>query len=157
MIILIIKGSIWQKKNIKKKQMKISLKIALILMVFTSVSCDKEERLQSRLEGTWELRHIEGGYRPANSPSDYEPGNGNILKFDGNKFQYKYGTNPIINGTYTIIEEEVDLNGDKLSYKIDFQSDQNLGDPFFKISGGKLSLYYGHIAADGFVSTYEKE
>jgi hypothetical protein len=137
--------------------MNISLKIALILMVITSVSCDKEERLQSKLEGTWELRHIEGGYRPANSPSDYEPGNGNILKFDGNKFQYKYGTNPAINGTYTIIEEETNVNGDNLSHKIDFQSDQNIGDPYFKISGGKLSLYYGHIAADGFVSSYEKE
>ncbi|MDP2413245.1 hypothetical protein [Daejeonella sp.] len=137
--------------------MKLSLKIALIFIVFTSVSCDKEERLQSKLEGTWELRHIEGGYRPANSPSDYEPGNGNILKFDGNKFQQKYGTNPAINGTYTIIEEEAEVNGEKLSHKIDFQSDQNVIDLYFKISGGKLSLYYGHIAADGFVSTYEKQ
>lgn len=137
--------------------MKISLKIALIFTVIAFVSCDKEERLQSKLEGTWELRHIEGGYRPANSPSNYEPGNGNILKFDGNKFQQKYGNNPAINGTYTIIEEETNVNGDNLSYKIDFQSDQNIGDPFFKISGGKLRLYYGHIAADGFVSMYEKE
>jgi len=137
--------------------MKISLKIALILMVFTFVSCDKEERLQSKLEGTWELRHIEGGYRPANSPSDYEPGNGNILIFDGNKFQYKHGVQAAINGTYTVIKEETEVNGEKLSHKIVFQSDQNIGDPFFKISGDKLRLYYGHIAADGFVSTYEKE
>uniref|UniRef100_UPI0023F0D67B hypothetical protein n=1 Tax=Flavobacterium filum TaxID=370974 RepID=UPI0023F0D67B len=83
--------------------------------------------------------------------------NGNILIFDGNKFQYKYSTNPVINGTYTIIEEETNVNGDNLSYKIDFQSDQNIGDPFFKISGGKLRLYFGQIAADGFVSIYEKE
>jgi len=75
--------------------MKLSLKIALILMVITSVSCDKEERLQSKLEGTWELRHIEGGYRPANSPSDYEPGNGNTLKFDGNKFQQNTELTPL--------------------------------------------------------------
>ena len=137
--------------------MKISLKIAIIFTVFVFVSCDKEERLQSKLEGTWELRHIEGGYRPANSPVDYEPGNGNMLIFDGNKFQYKHGVQAAISGTYTIIEEETNVNGDNLSHKIDFQSDQNIGDPFFKISGGKLSLYYGHIAADGFVSTYEKE
>ena len=70
--------------------MKLSLNIALIFTVITFVSCDKEERLQSKLEGTWELRHIEGGYRPANSPVDYEPGNGNMLIFDGNKFQVKF-------------------------------------------------------------------
>jgi len=58
---------------------------------------------------------------------------------------------------YSIINEEAEVNGEKLSYKIDFHSDQNLIDPYFKISEGKLSLYYGHIAADGFVSTYEKE
>lgn len=86
-----------------------------------------------------------------------EPGNGNILIFDGNKFQQKYGTNAAINGTYIIVEEETEVNGEKLSHKIDFQSDQNVIDPYFKISGGKLSLYYGQIAADGFVSTYEKE
>jgi len=100
---------------------------------------------------------LRGGYRPVNSPVNYEPGNGNILKFDGNKFERKSGTNPAISGTYTIIEEETNVNGDNLSYKIDFQSDQNISDPFFKISGGKLRLYYGHIAADGFVSSYEKQ
>ncbi len=137
--------------------MKNFLKLALIFIMITSVSCDKEERLQSKLEGTWELRHIEGGYRPVNSPVDYAPGNGNILEFDGNKFQQLSGTNAAINGTYIIIKEEAEVNGEKLSHKIDFQSDQNLIDPFFKISGGKLSLYYGHIAADGYVSTYIKQ
>jgi len=48
--------------------MKLSLKIALIFIVFTSVSCDKEERLQSKLEGTWELRHIEGGVQTGKFP-----------------------------------------------------------------------------------------
>lgn len=137
--------------------MKTCLKIALIFIVITSVSCDKEERLQSKLEGSWELRHIEGGYRPVNSPVDYAPGNGNILKFEGNKFQQLSGTQPGISGTYTIIKEEAKLSGENLSYKIDFQSDQNIGDPFFKISGGKLMLYVGDIPADGFVSTYIKQ
>ena len=137
--------------------MKTCLKIALIFIVTTSVSCDKEERLQSKLEGSWELRHIEGGYRPVNSPVDYAPGNGNILEFDGNKFQQLSGTQPGISGTYTIIKEEAKLSGENLSYKIDFQSDKNLIDPFIKISGGKLMLYVGDIPADGSVNTYKKQ
>jgi hypothetical protein len=137
--------------------MKTYMKIALIFIVIIFVSCDKEERLQLKLEGSWELRHIEGGYRPVNSPVDYAPGNGNILKFEGNKFQQTSGTQPGISGTYTIIKEEAKLSGENLSYKIDFQSDKNLIDPFFKISGGKLMLYVGDIPADGFVSTYSKQ
>lgn len=137
--------------------MKNCLKIALIFIMITSVSCAKEERLQSKLEGSWELRHIEGGYIPVNSPVDYEPGNGNILKFEGNKFQQLSGTQPGISGTYIIIKEEAKLSGENLSYKINLQSDKNLIDPFFKISGGKLMLYVGDIPADGYVSTYIKQ
>ncbi|WP_276359666.1 hypothetical protein [Daejeonella sp. H1SJ63] len=137
--------------------MKIFLNIVLVFIVFVSGSCNKEGKLLSKLEGTWELRHIEGGFRPINSPSDYAPGNGILLKFEANTFQQSTGAQTDVSGTFTIVKEEVNLNGEKLLYKIDFQSEKNMPDAYFKISGDKLFLYVGEIAADGYVGIYEKQ
>lgn len=123
------------------------------LMIFFA-GCDKEERLESNLQGTWELRHVFGGQIAGVSP-DYLPGNGNIIKFDGAKYERWYDGKMVSSGTFMIIESKTEIDGTKYSYKLDFD-DKMMLDVHFKISDKKLMMSNGSQSHDGTTLTYQK-
>lgn len=136
--------------------MKTSIKLFAFIILFVAAGCDKEQSLENKLSGSWELRHIKGGFRPVGDPSDYPAGNGRIIIFEGDSFQTFYNGNLSNSGTYSIVKEKANPNGDELSYKIVYQGNLRQPDAFFKVSSKKLVLYVGSIAADGAEVTYEK-
>src|SRR5215831_20998342 len=75
--------------------------LAFVLLIVAS--CKKETvRLTSDIEGTWELTSMDGGWV---GHKEFEPGNGNTLSFNGNKYTQRVkGTDTTYqySGTFTI-------------------------------------------------------
>ncbi|MEJ7779721.1 MAG: hypothetical protein WKF68_09025 [Daejeonella sp.] len=134
--------------------MKIHLKSALFILMLAFISCDKDKRFENNLDGKWELRHVKGGQRLNVSP-DYPPGNGSILKFEGNTFQTINNGSVVSSGTFVIIEDGSDIDGIKFPYKLDFDVKTQL-DVYAKASAKKLIIANGSMAVDGSTETYEK-
>lgn len=116
-------------------------------------ACKKNEMKPARLEGSWELRHILG-VQVAGAPSDYARGNGDIIKFKGNKYQRFLDGEEIFSGTFEISEGKADIDGTRYSSVIVF--DGKTWQSYIKIEGKKLRICSGTIAADGTTMTYEK-
>lgn len=68
--------------------MKNYIKTLLCLVIFAVAGCDKEAEIvpDTDLFGTWELRHVLGIQIAGTSP-DFPAGNGNLVKFDGDKYE----------------------------------------------------------------------
>ena len=124
----------------------------LVLVTFL-FSCQKKEIGPTSLEGTWELRHILG-VQIAGAPSRFEKGNGRLIEFSQNRYRRIDNGQVIAEGTYKIVEESAEIDENKYENRIVF--DDDAWKIFVKISGNKLLLCRGTIAADGTTSTYEK-
>lgn len=134
--------------------MKIRLLTLLCLLIFIS-SCKKETVLKNSLVGDWEYRSTYGGYTELGPYKPVLKGNGNIYRFTKTELQ-KISKGVVYETiSYTIVKEEKQVNIDKTSYKLVTNSQSNPEIPF-KISGKRLTLYYGNIALDGWETTYEK-
>jgi hypothetical protein len=140
--------------------MKTQIKIILLFVAVAASACNNNlysEKDVNSLEGSWELRSIKGGFRQPRAPSDFEPGNGTVIKFDGDKFEMTDKKNSSVSsGTFTIVSEPKIINGDEVAQKIVYLEDNNQTNQYFKLSGDKLVLYFGEIASDGYEATYEK-
>jgi hypothetical protein len=71
----------------EKSFMKKFFSFIVLLSLFFSFGCNKTNSSLS-IQGTWELRHLEGGFRAPGSPTDFAPRNGNIPKFTSNTYQH---------------------------------------------------------------------
>lgn len=141
-------------KSISVKIKPMQVKYFLFLILFVVAGCRKESaKLKSDLKGTWELVSMDGGWV---GHHEYEPGNGNIYTFDGNKY------------SQVIKADDVDYeySGTFVIYKgkpCDFASEQSLisfnespSPSSFSLSGGKLVIGTTECIADGSTGTYRK-
>jgi hypothetical protein len=130
----------------------------LIIAIVTFSSCkkDKNKTEDGNPIGTWELRHVNGVQIPG-APSDFKPGNGEIVQISQTNFKQISGGKVVSDQKYTVVKKEATINFDKVSYQIIF-ADETAFNPYFKISDdGKLTLYYGNIVADGVEQVYQKQ
>lgn len=123
------------------------------MVLFTIVSCEKKS-ITDELNGSWELRHIEG-IQVANADPVFKPGNGNLLKFEGQKYERYYDGNKEEEGTFTITPEDTAINNRKANYSITFDDDKEK--TYLFLDKKQLIVFNGVIAADGTESTYEKQ
>ncbi|MCV9933937.1 hypothetical protein OIU80_16765 [Flavobacterium sp. LS1R47] len=126
---------------------------ATLVVLLTIMSCEKKSVLEE-LNGSWELRHIEG-IQVANVDPNFKPGNGNLLKFEGQKYERYYDGKKEESGTFTITPEDTTINNRKANYSITFNN--NTEKTYLSLLNNKLILFNGVIAADGTESTYEKQ
>ncbi|MDQ4139149.1 MAG: hypothetical protein M3142_01365, partial [Bacteroidota bacterium] len=82
--------------------------------------------------------------------------NGNILKFEDNKY-YKYSNRQLIkSGTYTLVQHQ-SFDDDKILNRIIYDGDVNAPKELLEIKKGKLIIYWGgSISLDGAVRQYKK-
>lgn len=133
--------------------MKTALKIFSLLMVIFIASGCKKAISEENISGTWEFRGSIGGMLPNANPKA-APGNGNILKFEGNNYQFI--TDGKVNriGTYTIFKETKDINNSTANGYLMF--DERNEKIYISLNKRKLVIFYGSIAADGVEVTYER-
>ncbi len=130
--------------------------LSLTALPLLILSCTKTniETVSNSIKGTWELRHVEGGYRAPGTNPDYPPGNGTIWKFTDSTYQY-YGSGPLLaQGSYTLTKDTSLATGRYMDAFI--LNNNNSAELFFEISNNTLTLYRGIIAADGTIETYER-
>lgn len=119
------------------------------------IGCKKDSlaTLKSKLEGSWELRDIQGGF--VNGQPDVSPGNGNIWKFSDSLYQHYVHSQLISNGTYRLIKMDT-YGGAYPEGALVLNSD-----PYplcrLSISRDTLTMYVGSIAADGYIAKYVKQ
>lgn len=87
--------------------MKQSLTLTLITIVVLLSACDKSENAPKPfadvITGTWELRHISSAMNP--EIGNFNPGNGNILKFGISEYE-KYDAGQLVKkGEYAIVPD----------------------------------------------------
>jgi hypothetical protein len=123
-----------------------------MMLLFSLISC-KKKSAESNLNGTWELRYTEG-IQVAGADPNYKAGNGNILKFSGNNYE-RYADNKLIDsGTFSLQEEVKNINNTRSNYSILLKNNDKL---YINLSGNKLIVFIGVIAADGIENHYEKQ
>ncbi|MGX5690391.1 hypothetical protein [Arcticibacter tournemirensis] len=127
----------------------------LIALVFAVLlfGCKEDEVQPESLIGTWELRHVLGG-QIAGAPSDFPKGNGKIIQFSADEYQRIEDGKVVSTGTYRIVKESAEIDGTKYEQRIIFDDDQ--WKTFIRLTGNKILICSGTIAADGTTATYEK-
>lgn len=130
--------------------------IAIALLITVSLGSCKKDSNPSEIpfEGYWELRSTFGFA----GLWEYEPGNGDIVYFDGSSFKHFRKDQPVVAGTYGIVEdntveESVGLVFDegRFSRRIAFVMDDLhywSGKVFFEQRGDKLELISGYFPLD---------
>jgi hypothetical protein len=128
----------------------------LFLMVsfFLFFSCKKAEqsiKAGELLKGKWELRTSNNGL--SGEIQNYASGNGNILTFDGARYEIYLEGKLLKKGVYQLIREESTLTK-KMVTKIVYDNQPNSMKCVIDVSDGKLM--YGIDAFDGTASVYER-
>ena len=134
--------------------MKNSLLVIILSLLILISACKKENRLESKLEGRWELRHVIG-FLPPDRLGNRPPGNGEIYKFQGNNFERQTGGKITNSGTFSVSNEKSNHN-EKLEFKIVLDGDKYDSSIPFKMTGEKLVLHFGALATDGAIETYAR-
>ncbi|SEA49873.1 hypothetical protein [Pedobacter hartonius] len=132
-----------------KKMLTLSLCMILLLSAF---SC-KKKSVESAFNGTWELRYIEG-IQIAGADPNFKAGNGNVLKFSESNYERYVDHQLIDSGTFAFQKEEVRINNSQSNYSILLKNNEKV---YINLSGKKLIVFYGQIAADGVENHYEKQ
>lgn len=143
--------------------MKGILKLSFALLLLISViGCKKknEEVSADSLHGSWVLKSVAGGQTAA--VPGYKPNNAQVLTFYGGKFQRDENGKEVENSTYIIRPENKQFNDKTANYSIRFNADEksflNTQDRIYlSLSGNKMILFIGVIAADGVEMTYERQ
>lgn len=130
------------------------VKYFLALILFAAAGCRKESaKLKSELKGTWELASVDGAW---NGYHEYEPGNGNIYTFEGNKYSQVIKTADStyeFSGTFAIYKDKP-CDFAEEQYLISF-NEENYGNKF-SFSDDKLVIGTTECIADGWIGTYRK-
>lgn len=123
-----------------------------MLLILCLISCKKKSD-ESDLSGSWELRRIDG-IQIASVDPNFKSGSGNILKFNDRNFEWYEENKLKASGTFTIQAEVKDINNTKSNYSILFNTSTDK--IYINLTGKKLVIFQGIIAADGTESHYEK-
>ncbi len=140
--------------DFKDLLMKISSVPFIISVMVVISSCEKAERLERELDGTWELRHLTG-FVPQERLGDRPLGNGDIYKFQGNNFERHFDGKITDNGTFSVQKESSNHN-EKLEFILVLDGVKYDHTVPFELSGGKLVLHFGALISDGAIGTYAK-
>ncbi|WP_144008953.1 lipocalin family protein [Pedobacter africanus] len=125
----------------------------MAMLLLTALSCKKVVS-KDGIEGTWELRHLAGGQVPGLDPN-FKKGNGNKYKFEGQTYT-RYEKGEITeSGTFTLEKADVAINASKANARIRFSPSED--EYYINLSGNKLTIFIGIIAADGVETTYKRE
>ena len=108
---------------------------------------------ETSLPGIWELRELQGGFRPANAQIYYSAGNGNTWEFTDSTYKQSFEGKLANSGGYTLTQDTALATGrlmdafvmDAGSYKHQIH---------FEFNQDTLLLYDGQIAADGTIGKY---
>lgn len=133
-----------------------NVQLFFFLALFTLIlSCKKNdhETYSNSIKGSWELRHVAGGFRAPGQSPDYAPGNGDIWKFSDSTYQHYSNGQLSDEGSYTLTKDTSLATGRYMDALILSNGNWKL---FFEISKNTLTLYVGIIAADGVIETYER-
>jgi len=131
---------------------KILTRSLCMLLLLSVISC-KKKSAESTLNGTWELRYIEG-IQIAGADPNFKAGNGNVLKFSESNYE-RYADHKLIDsGTFTFQKEEVRINNSKSNFSVLLKNKEKV---YINLAGKKLVVFYGQIAADGVENHYEKQ
>ncbi|MBE7177497.1 MAG: hypothetical protein INR69_13895 [Mucilaginibacter polytrichastri] len=132
--------------------MKICQFLVIAFLLFSACKKDKNNVSPDSLNGTWELRQINGGW----TSGEFQPGNNNIIQFSGTSFERYDEGKRTVTGTFQVVDEKAEVNGKTVSQKIIFSSGDTVTEAFISRVGKTLTIYYGQIAADGAELTYAK-
>ncbi|HSB93011.1 MAG TPA: hypothetical protein VLC28_07845 [Flavitalea sp.] len=108
---------------------------------------------ETSILGTWELRELQGGFRPANAQVYYPAGNGNTWEFTDSTFKQTYEGVLANEGTYTFTKDTALATG-RLMDAFVMSTNNYLHQIYFEFKQDTLLLYDGQIAADGTIGKY---
>ena len=123
----------------RKKMYRKYFRLIIFLLPFCIISCKKEKAsISSGIIGTWELRTSFGGQ---GGVTNYQPGNGNYLKFADTTYAL-YSKNVLQTvGTYMIRKDSaVDWMG-QTGHRIIYNHQENSIPTYITISHDTLSLW----------------
>ena len=140
------------------------LLLAIIFMAFAGCKkqgASNEDGENGSLIGNWELYRTFGGMMPTTT---YNPGNGNLLRFDSTTYQMIRGGQIVLQGTYQLKTDSLtDVNSCALlpprsSAPNWIVADSSTGlRTFYEINGNTLTTTSGCIPADGGGSIYKRK
>jgi len=144
-----------------KQLFKVMMSLLVLLALF---SCKKQKSEPApTLEGSWELRRTEGGYRMANAPrfDNFNPGNGSTLKFIGNTYEVYESGKLRDRGTFEMEAQTPTVSYPDANFVIKFKGSDRTQrfdglQMSISLSSNKLKLYIGVVVMDGTIDTYEK-
>lgn len=134
--------------------MKKILKLTLVLAVFFAFTACKKKSLEKGINGTWELRYVAGGQIAGANPN-YKKGNGDIYVFNNQNFERHSQGKIVQSGTFVLSTESKFINNSHANSAITFSTSTEKY--YTNLSGNKLTIFLGVIAADGIESTYERQ
>lgn len=103
------------------------------------------------LPGTWELRWAFGGF--AWQSYDYPPGNGHVWKITADNYQVLRNGQVMESNTYTLTKDSSMATGQLMDAMVLAPYRRQV---YFTVTKDTLTLYHGHIAADGTIEKYVK-
>jgi len=119
------------------------------LLIFFAGCQKREENRSTTLDGAWELRQIRG-----NLTLNFEPGNGNVLKFNGSHYEVSSNGQITSSGTYEVVpdltaetELGISITGGQYVNRIIFE-DSTDSKIFYQLSGNKLTFGKGFFPLD---------
>jgi hypothetical protein len=126
--------------------MKNLLKLTPIILLFLIAGCDKEAPLNSKLDGTWELRFAKG-----HSSSD-------VYIFHGKNFSRTTGSKPSGTGTFEIrdITDKDRETGVVYPYRITFIIDGSKLGTYLKVGDNTIVMSSGRADVDENLWIYDK-
>lgn len=139
--------------------------ISVGLMITGIAGCKKSSdrlAISDSIEGTWELRKTSAAMMPGTVV--HEPGNGNKLKFTGNRFEMYINGVLTESGTYQVVadatvEESVCLvfADGQFENRIVYDVINNDSKIFFQVENNQLTFQSGCYAYDaGHSAVYER-
>ena len=138
-----------------------SIVTVLILLISGFAACHKENIVGANdIEGKWELRKIIGSW----STTNYQPGNGNTISFDGDRYIISQN-GQITSGSFIIVTDPTVsestcsiIPAEQYTNRIIFDNNSNGQKTFFELSENKLTLLTGCLAVDArSFSEYERQ
>ncbi|CAM4055109.1 hypothetical protein SAMN06265348_10256 [Pedobacter westerhofensis] len=133
--------------------MKKILTLSISILLLLSLNSCKKKTEESSLNGSWELKRIEG-IQIAGADPNFASGTGNILTFSGSNFEWYENNKLKASGTFTVQPDVMAINNSTSNYSLLFNN--NKDKVYINLTGKKLIVFLGVIAADGTESHYEK-
>jgi hypothetical protein len=118
-----------------------------------TVEDPEKKTTESSIVGSWELRELQGGFRPPNAQIYYSAGNGDIWEFTDSIYKHSFQGEFASVGTYTLTKDTALATG-RLMDAFIMDGGNYKQQIYFEFNQDTLLLYDGQIAADGTIGKY---